>query len=97
MPKNKIVVGYDEIFEYAEKMKGWCWNECCEIFHGRGEILYSPESSNKNFYREDLRSDMEYMKNNPDPKRDTQRMEAYEVILSFMDENDIKEMIVTND
>lgn len=98
MPKNKITVDFDEIFNYADEEFGVHWNKCCDIFH-RNEILCTPESRNMEICLSTIESNLKWDKEHPDskyPYSEDNKL-AYKILISFMEKHNLKEMYVIND
>jgi len=99
MPKKQVIVDFSEIFEFAEKKFGICWNICCDIFHGRDEILCSPENNNKTIYLQDKEAELKYDEEHPEAKYklSAKKKQGFEVLVAYMKKHKLKEMLVLND
>ena len=95
--KRETIVGFDEIFDYAEKKYKVDWNKCYDIFH-TGAILCTDEGKDRNI---DLAEKEAAIKDNEDhpskyPWSEDKKL-GYKIVIEFMKENNLKTMHVTND
>jgi hypothetical protein len=98
MPRKQIIVGFDEIFNYAEKEFGVSWNRCCDIFH-KGAILCTDEGKNTTLDIGEIEHSLEWDKEHPETKyplsEDTKL--GYKILIDFMNKHKLEEMYVNND
>ncbi len=97
MPKKQTTVDFSEIFYFAESHSGLQWNECCDIFHRNSEVISSPETRNKTVYLEDRKAELEWLSENKDSKYYKEsEVKLNEVLIAFMEEEGLEEMMVIN-
>ncbi len=96
MPKKQITVRFDEIFYFAEKPPYKVgWNACNDLFFN--DILTYKQTNH--IYKEDLKHDLQYDLEHPEskyPYTKDQRL-SREIIIAFMEENKLEEILVLND
>lgn len=98
MPKREVIVEFSEIFEFAEKEFKMHWNQCCDVFYSGHETIQSPETQNKHAYLGDCESELEWLRENKDHKYyNDNKAKTLEVLVAFMKDKKLKEMLILND
>lgn len=97
MPKQIIVVDFDEVFHYAKEKHNIEWNKCCDIFH-RGSILCTDEGKDLSVYLSDLEYSLEY---DELPKNKLKYSEdkklGIKILIEFMKKHNLEEAYIRND
>ena len=96
MPKTQTTVNFDEIFNFAAKKPfNVHWNTANDLFFND---LLTYKSQNT-IYLEDTEHDLDYNERHPEAKYKytEDQILARRIIVAFMKEHKLKEMLVLND
>lgn len=94
MIQKQTTVDFADLFHWAgEAPRNVQWNHCCDIFHRTEIFNYRGHTP---FYLEEIKADLaddEYWASHKQLKVDHWK-EAYTLLVAFMEENKLDEMLV---
>ncbi len=93
--KSEKTVNFSEIFEFAEKEFQIGWNQANDLFFN-DVLIY--KGFNR-FYLGDLQGEVECIQEEEikNDKYLNKKVKPYQILIAFMKEHNLKEMLVLND